>query len=155
MYSTHHDWKSVVAEKFSRTLKNEIYKDIISISKNVYIDELDHIFNKCNNTYYSTINMKLVDVKSNTYIDTNKENIRKILNLKLVTMKKYQHTKILLWKDKLQISLKKFLWLKKLKTLFHGLMLLVILMMKKIESVWYRMSQFFLSRINVLENCKR
>ena len=74
MYSTHHDWKSVVAEKFSRTLKNEIYKDIISISKNVYIDELDHIFNKCNNTYYSTINMKLVDVKSNTYIDTNKEN---------------------------------------------------------------------------------
>ena len=74
MYSTHHEWKSVVAEKFSRTLKNEIYEHITSISKSLYIDELDHIFNKYNNTYYSTISMKLVDVNSNTYIDINKEN---------------------------------------------------------------------------------
>ena len=40
---------------------------MISISKNVYIDKLDDIVNKYNNTYYSTIKLKHVDVKSNTY----------------------------------------------------------------------------------------
>ena len=45
-----------------------------SISKNVYIDKLPDIVNKHNNTYYSGIKMKPVDVKSNTYIDFNKEN---------------------------------------------------------------------------------
>ena len=40
MYSTHNEGKSVVAERFIRTLKNKIYKYIYntSISKNVYID---------------------------------------------------------------------------------------------------------------------
>ena len=38
--------------------------------KNVYIDKLDDIVNKYNNTYHSTIKMKPVDVKSNTYIDS-------------------------------------------------------------------------------------
>ena len=40
-----------------------------SISKKVYINKLDDIVNKYNNTYHSTIKMKLVDVKSSTYID--------------------------------------------------------------------------------------
>ena len=35
-----------------------------SISKNVYIDILDDIINKYNNTYHRTIKMKPVDVKS-------------------------------------------------------------------------------------------
>ena len=38
-----------------------------SVSKNVYIDKLDHFFNKYNNRYRSSIKMKPVDVKSNTY----------------------------------------------------------------------------------------
>ena len=38
-----------------------------SISKTVYIDKLDDIVNKYDNTYHSTIKMKPVDVKSNTY----------------------------------------------------------------------------------------
>ena len=67
MYSTHNERKSVVAERFIRTLKNKIYKYMISISKNVYIDKLDNIVNKFNNTYYSTIKIKPADVKSNTY----------------------------------------------------------------------------------------
>ena len=69
MYSTHNEAKSVVIERFIRTLKNKIYKYMISISKNVYIDKLDHIVNKYNNTYHNTIKMKPFDVKSNTYID--------------------------------------------------------------------------------------
>ena len=44
-----------------------------SISKNVYIDNLDDIVDKYNDTYHSTIKMKPVDVKSSTYIDSSKE----------------------------------------------------------------------------------
>ena len=44
-----------------------------SISKNVYIDELDDIVNKYNNAYHRTVKMKPVDVKDNAYIDSSKE----------------------------------------------------------------------------------
>ena len=42
-YSTPNERKSVVAEKFIRTLKNKIYKYMTSISKNKYIHKLDDI----------------------------------------------------------------------------------------------------------------
>ena len=52
-YSTHSNGKSaVVAEKFVRNLENKIYKYMISISKNVYIDILNDIVDKYNNTYH-------------------------------------------------------------------------------------------------------
>ena len=51
MYSTHNEVKSVVAERFIRTLKNKIYKYMASVSKNVYIDKLDDIVNRYNNKY--------------------------------------------------------------------------------------------------------
>ena len=73
MYSTHNEGKSFVAERLIRTLKNKIYKYMTSVSKSVYIDKLDDIVNKCNNTYHGIIKMKPVDVKSNTYIDSSKE----------------------------------------------------------------------------------
>ena len=73
MYSTHNEGKSVVAEGFIRTLKNKIYKHMTSISVNVYTDQLDDIVNKNDNTYHSTIKMKPVNVKSNTYINSSKE----------------------------------------------------------------------------------
>ena len=63
MYSTHNEGKSVVAERFVRTLKNKIYIYTNSVSKNVYIDKLDYIVNKYNNLYYNTIKIKPVDVK--------------------------------------------------------------------------------------------
>ena len=73
MYSTHNEGKSVVAERFIRTLKSKIYKYMTSISKNVYIDKLDDIVNEYNNTYHRTIKMKPIDVKNNTYIYIGKE----------------------------------------------------------------------------------
>ena len=73
MYSIHNEGKSVVAERFIRTLKTKIYKYMTSISKNVYIDKLDDIVNEYNNTYHRTIKMKPVDVKDNTYIDFKKK----------------------------------------------------------------------------------
>ena len=53
MYSTHKEGKSVIAESFIRTFKNKIYKYMTSVSKNVYIDKLDAIVDKYNNTYHS------------------------------------------------------------------------------------------------------
>ena len=67
MYSTQNEEKSVVAEKFIRTLKNKNYKYMASIWKNVHIDSLANIVNKYNNTYHSPVNMNPADVKSSTY----------------------------------------------------------------------------------------
>ena len=53
------------------------------ISKNMYIDKLDDIVNKYNNTYRSTINMKFVDVNSSTYIDFDKENNKEYPKFKI------------------------------------------------------------------------
>ena len=72
MYSTHNEGKSVIAERFIRTLKNNIQKYMTSISKNMYIDKLDNIVKKYNNTYRTSIKMKPVDVKDNTYINFKK-----------------------------------------------------------------------------------
>ena len=81
MYLTHNERKSVVAERFIRTLL--IYKYLTSISKNMYINKLDEIVKKYNNTYQSIIKMKPVDVKSRTYIDFNKKNNKEGLKFKV------------------------------------------------------------------------
>ena len=65
MYSTYNEVKSVVAERFIRTLKNKLYKHITATGKNVYYDVLDDVVNKYNNTKHSTIKMKPIDVKNN------------------------------------------------------------------------------------------
>ena len=57
-----------------------------SISKNVYIDKLDDIIRKYNNTYHISIKMKPVDVKDNDILILKKRAMIKILNLKLVVM---------------------------------------------------------------------
>ena len=73
MYSAHNEGKFVVAERFIRILKNKSYKYMTSTSKNVYIDKLNDIVNKYNNTYHSTIKTKPLDVTPNTYIEPSKE----------------------------------------------------------------------------------
>ena len=103
MYSTHNEGKSVVAERLIKTLKNKIYKPMTSIPKNVYIDKLDEIVNKYNNTYRNTM-LKTIRILILIKLVT-----KNILNLKLVIMLLYRNTKIFLLKDTLQIVLKKFL----------------------------------------------
>ena len=73
MYSTNNDGKSVIAERFIRTLKNKIYKHLTETSKNVYIYKLYDIVKEYNKTYHTSIKMRPVDVKDNTYIDFEKE----------------------------------------------------------------------------------
>ena len=94
-----------------------------AISKNVYFDVLDDIVNKYNNTVHRAINVKPIDVTSDSYAKYNL--IRKILTLKLVAMLEFQNIKTFLLKDMLQIGRKKFLFLVELKIQFRGLMLLV------------------------------
>ena len=71
MYSTYNEGKSVVAERFIRTLKNKL----TATGKIVYYDVLDDVVNKYNNTKHSTIKMKPIDVKNNkiVYIDEHNE----------------------------------------------------------------------------------
>ena len=62
MYSAHNEEKSVVSERCIRNWKDEIHKCMTSMSKRVYIDKLDDLVIKYNNTYQSTIKMKHVNV---------------------------------------------------------------------------------------------
>ena len=64
MYSTYNVGKSVVAERFIRTLKSKLYKHMTAIGKNVYYYVLDDVVNKYNNTKHSTIEMKPTDVRN-------------------------------------------------------------------------------------------
>ena len=73
MYSTHNEGKSVIAERFIRTLKTKIYKYMTSVSKNVYIDKLDDIVEEYNNIYHKTIKTEPVNVGDNTCIYFKKE----------------------------------------------------------------------------------
>ena len=70
----HNEGKSVVPERFIRTLKNKLYKHMTASGKNVYY-VLDDIVNKYNNTKHNTIKMKPIDVKNNkrVYIDEHNE----------------------------------------------------------------------------------
>ena len=76
MYSTFNEGKSVVAERFIRTLKNKLYKHMAAINKNVYYNVLDDIVNEYNNIKHNTIKMKPKDVKNDNnrvYIDEHKK----------------------------------------------------------------------------------
>ena len=73
MYSAYNEGKCVVAERFIRTLKNEIFKHMAAISKNVYFDVLDDIVDKCNNTVDKTIKIKPIDVTGDSYAEYNED----------------------------------------------------------------------------------
>ena len=121
MYLTYNEGKSVVVERFIRTMKNKIFKHMTAVSKNVFFDLLDDIVNKYNHTVHKTIKMKPIEVTSNSYAENNEdsnESERKLGDR--VRISKH------LLKDTLKIGQKKFLLLAKLKMQFRGLMLLVI-----------------------------
>ena len=75
MYSTYNEGKSVVVERFIRTLKNKLYKHMAANNKSVYYNVLNDVVSEYNNTKHSTIKMKPIDVKNNkrVYIDEHNE----------------------------------------------------------------------------------
>ena len=77
VYSTFNEGKSVAAERFIKTLKNKIYKHMTAISKNIYVDVLDDIVNKCNNMVHKTIKMKPIDVTDDSFAEYNEESNKK------------------------------------------------------------------------------
>ena len=94
MYSTHNEGKSVVAERFIKTLKNKIYKHMSANSENVYFHVLNGIADKYNNTYHKTIKMKPIDVKSVSFAEYNNESNEKDPKFKVgnhVRISKYKY----------------------------------------------------------------
>ena len=74
MYSAYNEGKSVVDERFIRTLKNKLYKHMTATGKNVYYDVLDDVVNKYNNTRHNAIKMKTIDVKDNKRVHIDEHN---------------------------------------------------------------------------------
>ena len=110
-----------------------IFKHMTAISKNVYFDVVDDIVNKYNNTIHRTIKMKPIDVTDDSYVDYNEN-----FNKKDPKFKVGDHVRISKYKNifaKGYIGLNKFLLLIKLKIQSLGLMLLMILMVKKLLEV--------------------
>ena len=94
MYSTYNEGKSVVAERFIRTLKNKIFKHMTTISKNVYIDVLNDMVNKYNNTVHRTIKIEPIDVTGDSYVEYNEESNKKNPKFKIgdhVRISKYKN----------------------------------------------------------------
>ena len=84
----------------------------LKYQKNVYTDKSSDIVNKSNNTYHSTIKMKPVDVKDNTYFNFSKESNNKdpkfkvddcvrISKYKSIFAKSYTHDLTLSWRGPL------------------------------------------------------
>ena len=93
MYSTFNEGKSVIAERFIRTLKNKIYKHMTAISKNIYYDAFDDIVNKYNNTVHRTIKIKPINVTNDSFAEYNEEANKKDPKFKIgdhVRISKYK-----------------------------------------------------------------
>ena len=99
-----------------------LINSMILLKNTSYVIQINH----------TSIKMKPVDVKDNTYIGFKEEFNDKIINLKLVIMSEFLNTKIFLLKGICQIGQKKYSLLRKLKRLYHGHMFLMTLMVKKL-----------------------
>ena len=149
MYLTHNEGKSVVAERFIRTIKNKIYKYMTSISKNVYIDKLDDIIHKYNNKKHRTIKMKPTDVKDNTYINFGKEFNDNDPKFKVGDYVRISKHKNIFAKGYNPNCSEEVFMIKGIKNTYghmficsctYGHMLLMILIMKKLQEHFMKMS---------------
>ena len=94
MYSTCNERKSVVAERFIKTLKNMIFKHMTAVSKSIYFDLLDDIVNKYNITVHRTIKIKPSEVTSDSYAEYNED-----FNIKYRKFKVGDHVRISKYKN--------------------------------------------------------
>ena len=83
MYSTYHEGKSVIAERFIRTLKNKIFKHTTAISENIYFDVLDDFVDKYNNAVHRTIKMKPIEVADDSFAEYNEDSNKKNTKFKV------------------------------------------------------------------------
>ena len=105
IYSTYNEGKSVIAERFIKTLKHKIFKYMTAVSKNVYFVVLDDIVDKYNTTYHRTIKLKPIDVGDDSFAEYNEESNEKDPKFKVG---EFQSIRIFLLKDMLLIGVKRF-----------------------------------------------
>ena len=99
----------------------------------MYINKLDDIVDKYNNTFHRTIKMKPFDVKSSAYIDYGLENNDKDSKFKIGDHTRISKYKNIFAKDYTSNWLEEvFILLTMLQILYHGRMFLVILTVKKL-----------------------
>ena len=119
-----------------------------AISKNVYINKLDDIVKEYNNTYHTLIKMKPVDVKDNTYIDFKEEVNDKNPKFKVgdrVRISKYKN----IFAKGYMPNWSEEILLRKLEILYHGHMLLMILMVKKLLVHFMKMNYKAQGKMNL------
>ena len=68
LYSMHNEGKSVVAERFIRTLKSKLYEHMTAVLRDVYY-VLDDVVKKYNNKWHSTIKIKPKDVGDDNFTE--------------------------------------------------------------------------------------
>ena len=61
MYSTHNKGKSVVAERFIKTLKGKIYQKMACNDNKSYLGYLNKLVDEYNNTYHHSVCKKSID----------------------------------------------------------------------------------------------
>ena len=99
MYSTYNERKSVVAERFIKTLKNKIYKHMTTIRKNVYFNVLDDIVDRYNNSFHSSIKMEPKDVNDDSFFEYNGIPFNKEVNKKSLKFKLGNNVRISKYKN--------------------------------------------------------
>ena len=104
MHSTYNEGKSVVAERFIRTLKNKILKHMAAVSKNAGIDVLNGIVNKYNNTVHRTTKIKPIDATSDSNDKNNEDSDEKDPKFKVGDRVEHQNTKQILLKGTLKFG---------------------------------------------------
>ena len=110
---------------------------MIPVSKNVYIDKLDDIVDKYNNTYHSTINMKPVDVKSNTYIYSSTETNNKDPKFKVGQFVRISKCKIIFAKSYVRNCSEEVFVIKKVKNTVPWTYIISDLKGKEIVGTFY------------------
>ena len=121
MYSAYNEEKSVVGERFVRTLKNHM----TAVSKHVYFDVLDNIVNKCNNTVHRTIKMKPIDITSDSYAEYNEDSNEKDPKFKVGDHVRISKYKNIFAKGYTQNWSEEVFVVSKIKMQLYGLMLLL------------------------------
>ena len=115
MYSTYNQRKPVDAENSIRTLKSKIFKHLTDFSGNKYINALDDIANKYNNTVHRKMKMKPVDVTSDSYAEYNEDFNEKDPKFKVGDYVRISKYKIIFAKGYTQIWSEEFFVLSKIK----------------------------------------
>ena len=115
MCSTYNEGKSVVGERFIRTLKNNIFKHIKAVSKSVCFDVLDDIVNKYNSTVNKTIKKKPIGVMSDSHSEHNKESNEKDPKFKVGDHVRISKYKIIFTKEYSKIRLEEVFVVSKIK----------------------------------------